>query len=86
MYLGGGVCIGGGSASGEGVCVWGRDLHLGKGSASGGGVCIWGLAVEQTPYGGWADPPVDRQTPVKTLPCPKLRLPAEVIIKINCFN
>ena len=44
----------------------GGGLHPG-GSASMGGLPRG--EVGQTPL-----PPVDRQTPVKTLPCPKLRL------------
>ena len=56
---------------GRGVCiqgVWADPLK----------VCLQGGVVAQTPQSChlWCMqvPPMDRQTPVKTLPCPKLRL------------
>ena len=51
------------------LCAWGVSA-LGVGSAPGGGVS----APRGVP--GQALPPVDRQTPVNILPCPKLRLRA----------
>ena len=57
---GSGVCV-------VGVCMAGGPCVLGV-CVQGGRVC-WGCACH-------ARPPVDRQTGIKTLPCPKLRLRA----------
>ena len=42
------------------------------------GVCLWGGVCIQ--WGEMGRPPADRQTPVKTLSCPKLRLRAVKIV------
>ena len=75
-----GVCIHGGSASRGGYASGGGgSTSRGWGSASGGGV----LHLEGLHPGGGQTPlhPVKRQTGVKTLPCPKLRLRAVIIYK-----
>ena len=59
----GGLCPGGSLSRGS----LSRG-SLSRGSLSRGGLCAEGVSVRETP------PPVDRQTPVKLLPCPKLRL------------
>ena len=61
-----------GRSASRGVC-----LQVGRGSASRG-----------LHLGGWADPlpHVDRQTPIKTLPCPKLRLGAVITTRWHCGN
>ena len=56
-----GVCFSGGGSPSGGV------LHPGGGSPSRGGGMASQHALRQTP------PPVDRHTPVKTLPWPQLR-------------
>ena len=80
-----------------GVCIHG-GLHP-EGSASGGtgGLPPEGVGLH---LWQWADPPhpglpteglgrypspVDRQTPVKTLPCPKLCLRAVITVDLNCY-
>ena len=55
-------CLYPGGSLSRGVSVWGCLCP--------GGSLSRGVSVRETP------PPVDRQTPVKILPCPKLRLRA----------
>ena len=53
----------------------------GPGGVSGWGVLSWGVPGQLLPL-----PPVDRQTPVDLLPCPKLRLRAVIICKLLLTN
>ena len=62
------------SVGGGGFCI--QDGLLPGGSASGGSASWRGLHPRSAYRGDWADTPVDRQTTVKTLSCPKLRLRA----------
>ena len=77
MSVGGSVCPGGvylglSAQGGMPGCVCGGGDCLG--GVCPGGVCLEGAVCRM--------PPVDRQAPLKILPCPKLRLRA-VITKIH---
>ena len=68
----GGVCVQRGSVSREGLCP---ERVCVQGGPDQGAVCERGAL-----YLGDPPPPVDRQTPLKLLPCPKLRLQAVIIL------
>ena len=81
VYLVGGVCSWGGvpgprgvsslgGVPGPGGCLLPGDV------CSGGCLLLWGCTWSGTP-------PVDRQTPVNLLPCPKLRFRAVIIVRIR---
>ena len=52
-------------------------------SLSEGGICSKGVSVRRGSLPGRPPPPVDRQMPVKILPCPKLRLQAVNILTLR---
>ena len=70
LPYGGGSLLGGLCLSGGGVSVWGGQ-SLSRGSLSRGSLSRGSLS-------GKPPPPVDRQVPVKILPCPKLCLRAVI--------
>ena len=78
VCLQGSVCLQGGVLPGEVCASWGCVCASWGGGGSGGGVLPRGCGI---PACTEADPPVNRMTGAKILPCPKLRLQA---VKIHC--